>query len=306
MKIKVTARAFSNNPVLREALRHDFPEAIFNESGERYQGDALIQYLQDADGAIIGLEKMTYDIMEQLPRLQIIAKYGVGLDNIDQVAARTLGKAIGWTGGVNKRSVAEQTLGCMLGLFRNLFFTGFSLKQGHWNKNGGTQLSGKTVGLVGCGEIGTEVVQLIHPFGCNVLICDILDKSDVVNTHQVTQVEFSDLLTQSDCISLHVPLTDTTFRMINQETLRHMKPHAFLINTSRGEVIDQAALKEALQQGIIAGAAIDVYESEPPDDLELLSLPNLLPTPHIGGNAQEAVEAMGHSAIRHLREFFNI
>ena len=120
----------------------------------------------------------------------------------------------------------------------------------------------------------------------------------------MTQVSLEQLLAEADVVSLHIPLTELTHFMVNDEFLQQMKPHAHLVNNSRGPVVNQQALKNALQQKTIAGAALDVYESEPPDDLEFLSLPNLMVTPHIGGNANEAVLAMGRSAIKHLKEYF--
>ena len=131
-----------------------------------------------------------------------------------------------------------------------------------------------------------------------------MDKSGVVDTYDVTQVSQEKLLAEADIISLHVPLTELTQSMVNKEFLQKMKTTAYLLNNSRGPVVKQQDLKNALQQNTIAGAALDVYESEPPDNLEFLALPNLMVTPHIGGNANEAVLAMGRSAIRHLKEFF--
>jgi D-3-phosphoglycerate dehydrogenase len=136
------------------------------------------------------------------------------------------------------------------------------------------------------------------------LICDILDKRGVVDTYGATQVSQEELLVEADIISLHVPLTELTKFMVNEDFLHKMKQTAYLINNSRGHVVNQQALKKALQKKTIAGTALDVYESEPPDDIEFLSLPNLMVTPHIGGNANEAVIAMGRSAIVHLKEFF--
>jgi len=219
-------------------------------------------------------------------------------------AAKELGIAVGWTEGVNKRSASEQALGLMLGLSRNLFFSSFPLKEGRWEKEGGAFLTGKTVGIIGCGHIGTDLIYLLQPFKCKVFICDILDKSGVVDTYGVTQVSQENLLAEADIISLHVPLTELTQSMVNKEFLQKMKPTAYLINNSRGPVVNQKTLKNALREKKIAGAALDVFESEPPDDLEFLALPNLMVTPHIGGNANEAVLAMGRSSIRHLKEFF--
>jgi phosphoglycerate dehydrogenase-like enzyme len=250
---------------------------------------------------ILGLEKMDRSVLAQLNNLKIVAKYGVGLDNLDVEAAKELGIAVGWTGGINKRSASEQALGFMLGLSRNLFFSSFPLKNGKWEKEGGRQLSGSCVGIIGCGHIGTDVIHLLQPYNCRILICDLLDKIGVANTYGASQVPLSKLLTEADVVSLHVPLTELTHYMVNEDFLKKMKHTVYLVNNSRGPVVKQEDLKMALTQNTIAGAALDVFESEPPEDLEFLALPNLMVTPHIGGNANEAVLAMGRSSINHLK-----
>ena len=303
-RIKVTSRSFSRHPILKQELLELFPYSEFNTDGPSTGLPEIVEFLQDTDGMILGLEQMDRKVLQKLNNLKIIAKYGVGIDNLDLNAAKELGIAVGCTYGVNKRSASEQALGFMLGLSRNLFFSSFILKQGMWEKEGGRLLSRSCVGIIGCGHIGTDVVHLLQPFNCRVLICDLLDKSGVVDAYGVTQVSLEKLLAEADIVSLHVPLTELTHFMVNDEFLQQMKPSAHLINNSRGLVVNQQVLKNALQQKTIAGAALDVYESEPPNDLEFLSLPNLMATPHIGGNANEAVLAMGRSAIRHLKEFF--
>ena len=303
-KIKVTSRSFSRHPVLKQELLELFPNSVFNADGPETGLPDIVEFLRDADGVILGLEQLNSTVLQQLKNLQIVAKYGVGLDNLDVDAAKELGIAVGWTGGVNKRSASEQALGFMLGLSRNLFFSAFSLKKGKWEKEGGRLLSGSCVGIIGCGHIGTDVVHLLQPFNCRILICDLLDKRGVVDAYGVTQVSLEKLLAEVDVLSLHVPLTELTHFMVNEKFLQKMKPTSYLINNSRGPVVNLQSLKKALQQKTIAGSALDVYESEPPDDLEFLALPNLMVTPHIGGSANEAVLAMGRSAISHIREYF--
>ena len=303
-RIKVTSRSFSRHPVLKLELLELFTNSVFNTDGPPTGLPNIAEFLKDADGVILGLEEMDHHVLQQLENVKIIAKYGVGLDNLDVSSAEKLGITIGWTGGVNKRSASEQALGFMLGLSRNLFFSSFPLKNGIWEKEGGAFLTGKTVGIIGCGHIGTDIIYLLQPFNCQILICDILDKSGVVDTYGATQVLQDELLAEADVISLHVPLTELTQGMVNEEFLQKMKPTAYLINNSRGPVVNQKALKNALQEKIIAGAALDVFESEPPDDIEFLDLPNLMVTPHIGGSANEAILAMGRSAISHLKRHF--
>jgi len=303
-KIKVTSRSFSRNPVLKNELLELFPNSVFNMDGPPVGLPDIVEFLSDADGVILGLEKLDYHTLKQLDNVQIISKYGVGLDNLDVDSALKLGIKVGWSGGVNKRSASEQALCFMLGLSRNIFFSSFYLKNGRWEKEGGSFLTGKTVGIIGCGYIGTDVIYLLQSFNCRILIYDILDKTEVVDTYSVKQVSMDQLLEESDIISLHVPFTDLTNSMVDEKFLRKMKSTAYLINNSRGPVVSQKALKSALQNQVIAGAALDVFETEPPDDIEFLSLPNLMVTPHIGGSANEAILAMGRSAIRHLTDYF--
>ena len=303
-KIAVTSISFGKTPTLRNELKQVFPNSYFNEKCRRFSEIELAEYLKNADAAIVGIEPINDQTLGRALNLKIISKYGVGLDNVNQVSLKERKIALGWTGGINRRSVSELTLCFMLGLCRNVFRSGNFLKQGKWEKEGGRQISGKTIGILGCGNIGSDVIQLLDPFKCPVLVCDLEDKSKFCHEKNAKQVNLESLIKSSDLISLHVPLTSLTRKMVNREFLSQMKSNAYLINTCRGEVVDQEALKNALINGKIAGAALDVYAEEPPTDVEFLSLPNLMGTPHIGGNAKEAVEAMGRSAIGHLVSFF--
>jgi phosphoglycerate dehydrogenase-like enzyme len=304
VKIRVSTVAFSTNTILVSELKKYFQDVIVNEKGVRIPENELVDFYKDAEGIIVGLEKITPEILDQLPNLKIIAKYGVGLDNIDIDACIKKNIKIGWTGGVNKRSVAEMALGFMLALSRNLYITSNQLKSGFWNKNGGLQFTGKTVGIIGVGNIGKELIEILTPFNCNILVNDLKELGEYPKA-KIQQVEKDLIFKESDFISIHTPLNNETKNLINIDVLNKMKNTSFLINTARGGIINEKDLKYALTNGIIAGAALDVYEVEPPYDLELLQLPNLICTPHTGGNASEAVLAMGMSSIEHLVKYFN-
>jgi len=302
--IKVTSPSFSKNPVLQHEISRRPYQVVLNTAGQRLEGKELARYLADADGAIVGLERVTDSLLRSCLRLRAIAKYGVGLDNLDLDACRRRNVFVGWTPGVNRRSVAEVTLGLILSLGHNLFSTSELLKKGTWNKDGGIQLSEKTVGIVGLGNIGKELVTLLAPFKCRVLANDITDLDEYARHNGITLASKKTIFGEADFVTLHLPLTDKTYHLISRRTLSQFRPETFLINTSRGNVVNQHALKEALQARKLAGAALDVYEQEPPSDLEFLTLPNLICTPHISGNAIEAVVAMGRSAIMHLDWYF--
>lgn len=304
MNISITSPSFSSNVILQREILTYFPKSTLNLLGTRFNKKELISYIKDADGVIVGLEVIDDEVLQACPNLKIISKYGVGLNNIDLEACKKRGIKIGWTGGVNRLSVAEMTLGYMLMFTRNLYTTSNQLKNGQWNKSGGFQLSGKTIGIVGVGHIGKELIRLLKPFNCEILVNDIIDQAKYYQENKLKEVSKEVLFKESDIVTIHTPLDNVTENLVTIDVLISMKPTAFLLNSARGGIVNERDLKYALKEGIIAGAAMDAYVEEPPTDKEFLSLPNLICTPHIGGNAKEAVEAMGLSAINHLREFF--
>jgi len=301
MNIVATSPSFSKNKTLQNEIYKYFPDAKLNLEGKRFNKEELIEFIKEADAVIVGLEPIDEEVLSRCPNLKVVSKYGVGLNNIDKVACQKRDIKIGWRGGVNRLSVAEMALGYMLMLSRKLYVTSNQLKNGTWNKDGGFQLSGKTVGIVGVGYIGKELVKLLKPFGCKILVNDIINQDEYYKKHNLIEVSKEELYKESDFISIHTPQDESTFNFITLNEMKMMKPTAYLLNTARGGLINEQDLKFALQNGIIAGAGIDAYIEEPPTDQEFLELPNLICTPHIGGNAKEAVEAMGMSAIENLK-----
>lgn len=305
MKIVVTSPSFSMNETLRGELKAAFADCVFNTEGRRLSGEDLLDFLKDADGVVIGLEDLNAGIIHSLPGLKIVSKFGVGVDNIDIECCEKVGIKIGWTPGVNRVSVAEMTLAFMIMLIRNIYTTSLQLKGGVWNKSGGSDLRGKTVGVIGVGNVGKEVCRLLKPFSCSILVNDIIDQAQFYRENDLIETSKEEIYRKADIVSIHTPLTDLTQNLINRDVLSMMKPSAYLVNSARGPVVNTADLKWALKNSIIAGAATDVYDEEPPQDREFIDLPNLICTPHIGGNSLESVLAMGRSAIGHLKEFFD-
>lgn len=306
MNITVTSPSFSSNKTLQQEIYKYFPKAKLNLDGKRFNKKDLIEYIKDADAIIVGLEPIDKEVLEQCPNLKIVSKYGVGLNNIDLEACKKRDITIGWTGGVNKLSVAEMTLGYMLMLCRNLFITSNELKNGIWNKSGGFQLSEKRIGIIGVGYIGKELIRLLKPFNCEILVNDIINQEQYYKENNLKEVSKEEIFKTCDIVTIHTPFDSTTDNLINKKVFETMKNGSFIINSARGGIINEDDLKYALLNNLIAGAAVDAYVEEPPSDKELLSLPNLICTPHIGGNSREAVEAMGLSAINHLKEFYNL
>lgn len=296
-RVAVTSRSFSRHPVLREELLKRYPDAVFNETGRALTGAELIDFLKGHEKAITALDRLDDATFAALPDLKIVAKYGVGLDMIDLAAMSRRGIRLGWTGGVNKRSVSELVIAATISLLRHLPTATREVENGIWRQPMGGHLSGRTVGIVGCGHIGKDLVVLLKAFGCALLAHDIRDFPAFYARHGVIATGLDDLLGRADVVTLHLPLDDSTRGIIDARRLGLMRKDAVLINAARGGLVDEAALKAALIGGRLAGAAVDAFASEPPDDMELLRLPNFLATPHIGGSAEEAVLAMGRAAI---------
>ncbi len=299
-RIAVASRSFSRNPVLRIELAEKYPDVTFSESAHVLQGAALVKLLRGHDRAIVGLERVDERVLSELPELKVISKYGVGLDRLDLDALARHGVKLAWTGGVNRRSVAELTLAFAIALLHRVPETSAGLRDGEFNPLVGRQLTGRVVGIIGCGFVGKDLVSLLAPFGCRVLAHDIRNYPDFYAAHGVEPVGCDQLLAEADIVTLHVPLDDSTRGMIGAPELARMRKGACLINAARGGLVDEPALVEALSSGHLAGAAFDVFQVEPDANPELLALPTFLGTPHIGGSTAEAQLAMGRAAIAGL------
>jgi phosphoglycerate dehydrogenase-like enzyme len=301
-RVAVCSRSFSRNPVLRSELLARYQQVTFNDGGIELRGDSLVEFLRGHDKAITALEDIDETVLARLPGLKVISKYGVGLDMIDMAAMRTYGKRLGWTGGVNRRSVSELVIAFAIAMLRHVPAAHREVLSGTWRQHVGGQLSGRAVGIIGCGHVGKDLVQLLRAFDCQILVNDIRDYPDFYTAHGVEVVNLEMLLARSDIVTIHVPLDESTRGMLDARRLAILKPTAVLINTARGGLIDEVALRQMLQDKRLAAAAFDVFAVEPPLDKELLGLPNFLVTPHIGGSAHEAILAMGRAAILGLDE----
>lgn len=297
-RVAVTSRSFSRHPVLRQELLARYPDTTFNDDGLSLCDDDLIAFLSGHNKAITALEPLTDEVFSSLPDLKVIGKYGVGFDMIDLSAMKKHGVALGWTGGVNRRSVAELVIAFAISLLRFVPQTNAEVRAGTWRQAVGRQLSDRTVGIVGCGHVGKDLAKILkHGFGCHVLVHDILGQTGFCRENKCEQVDLDNLVAASDIISLHLPLDNSTRNIFDAKLIARMPSGSILINTARGGLVDEAALKRALTDGPLAAAAFDVFAVEPPEDPTLLNLPNFMVTPHIGGSAEEAILAMGRAAI---------
>lgn len=299
-RVAVASRSFSKHAVLRAELSARYPGAAFNDAGASLKGEELVAFLSGFGKAVLALEVVDDALLARLPDLKVVSKFGVGVDSFDLAAMARRGVKLAWTPGTNSRSVAELALMSALALLRRIPEATAGLRAGKWTQPKGATLSGKTVGLVGLGAVGRDLVALLAPFGVRVLAHDPAPDRAFAEKHEVRLVALEEVLREADVVSLHLPLTPATRGTLDAARLAMMKPSAVLLNTARGGLIAEDALLDALDAGRLAGAALDVFSAEPPSDARLLAHPKLLATPHVGGSTEEAILAMGRAAIAGL------
>jgi D-3-phosphoglycerate dehydrogenase len=258
------------------------------------ESDKLLTTVNDCDVIVVrSRTKITKTVIDAAPNVKIIARVGVGLDNIDTSYAESKGIKVLNAAEAAMNAVSELVIGHMIALSRNIPKANDGIKSGRWLKKElvGVELRGKYLGIVGVGNIGRNLGRLARCFRMNLIGYDIIPiNQDYVREVGMIKTDLKTLLENSDFVTCHVPLTDKTRHLINSKTLSYMKPTAFLINTSRGEIIDEESLFSALNEKRIAGAALDVFEVEPPTNTNLLQLPNIICSPHIAAQTKEAQE----------------
>jgi D-3-phosphoglycerate dehydrogenase len=262
--------------------------------------------LSDADALIVrSATKVTRDLIEAAPRLRVIARAGTGVDNVDVQTATSRGIVVMNAPGANSLSVAELTMGLILSLARNIPAADASMKAGKWQKSkfAGSEIRAKTLGLVGLGRIGQEVAARAHAFEMAVIAHDPFISAELAASLGVVLVPLDDLCARADYISLHLPALPSTTHIFNAERFAKCKKRVRIINTARGELIEEGALADAIANGHVAGAGLDVFEQEPPKDWLLPSLPQVVATPHIAASTREAQEQVGTETAAALRDF---
>ena len=299
-KVAVCSRSFSAHPVLKKELKEKFKNVTFNETGISLKGNDLINFLEGHTLAITALESIDELLLSKLPDLKRIGKYGVGLDMIDISALEKYEVTLGYKKGVNKNAVAELTISFAILLLRECLQVNRKIKDGTFKQNRGRELGNVTFGILGCGNVGKRLVELLKPFKTKIIVNDIVDYKKFYRQHNITSLLLEDLLRESDILSIHVPLDDSTRNMLNEERLKLMKRGSFIINCARGNIVDEKVLLDLLNDNHISGAAFDVFSVEPPDNMSLINHKNFFCTSHIGGSTEESILAMGRAAISGL------
>lgn len=299
-RVLVTPTSFGkSDPRVRTELEAAVGEVIYNPLGQPLKSHQVQKLLPGCDGYIAGLDEIDAAALVSADRLRVIARYGVGVDSVDLAAAAERGIIVTNTPLANAVSVAELAIGLMLALARSIPDLVDETRAGRWPRKTGVALSGKTIGLVGLGAIGKRVATRLHAFDCRILAHDPAADVAFASAHGIELAPLDEVVHRADFLSLHVSLLPGTRGMVNAAFLEKMKRGAFLVNTARGELIDESALLQALQSGHLRGAALDAFSQEPPPaDHPLLKLPQVLVTPHAGAHTDDAMDSMGRGAIR--------
>jgi phosphoglycerate dehydrogenase-like enzyme len=308
--VAVASRSFSKNKGLVNALKAKYSNIILNDTGATLKGQNLINFLSPANKAIVGIEEISSEILQQLPKLKVISKYGVGINNLDIKAFKLREMKLGFTPGVNKQSVAELALTLTLLSLRKIHRNHTEIAEGIWSQEKGSELFRKTVGLLGFGNIGQKFASFLAPFDCKIIFFDekVFTNQELLHISKdlglkpdlIHQDELSAVLHHADILSIHLPLLPETEDIISTKELSLLKPSISIINTARGGIVNESALHAFLSSKPDSFAAFDVYAEEPAIENPLFELPNFFGTSHRSSLTQEGINAMGLAAIAGL------
>ena len=292
MKILVTPTSMCKNKDsdILKVLKKYADEIVFNPKDHPLSPEELIPLLDGVDGYIAGLDYITREVIEKAPAsLKIISRYGTGIERVDVKAAGEKGIIVSNTPGVNSESVADMAFGLLISIARSIPFLNGQVKAGKWPRTTGTELFGKTIGILGLGAIGKCVARRAKGFSMDILAYDPFFDKEFAEKNDIKESTFEETVVGSDFLTLHLPLADNTRNIINKKTIMQMKQGVIIINTSRGGLIDELAAYDAIKAGHIRGLGLDAFEKEPPEASPLFELDNVVVTPHAGAHTAEAV-----------------
>lgn len=300
-RILITPRSLTRDgdPAL-ELLRKAGHDLVLSSPGKTPDEEELLRLVPGCVGWIAGVEKITEKVLREARSLKVISRNGAGVDSIDLEACKRLGISVLRAEGANSRGVAELTIGLLLSLIRSIPSSSSLMKAGGWERRQGVELEGRTLGVVGCGKIGKLVARFALSLDMQVLGFDAYPDSSFAPSPRFRFTSRDDLLASSEFITLHSPYTAGEPPVINRASIASMKKGVYLINTARAGLVDDAAVLEALGQGLIAGYAVDAYDREPPAPSPLLSHEKVITTPHIGAFTAESVSRATRFAVESL------
>ena len=301
MRVLITPRSFGKNDTAPfMLLEKSGIEIVRNPRNEILKIPEIIHAAAGCDGIIIGVDPLSREVLETIPNLRAIAKYGVGVDNIDMNYCKEHQIKVSRTVGANSAAVADYAFSLILALARKIVEIDAGCRNGNWNKITTTDVTGKVLGLVGLGAIGKEMVKRAKGFSMKVLAFDVLWDDEYAKSEGITSASLEDICKQADFISLHVPLFPETKGIIGEKQLAMMKPDTFIINTARGGLIDDMALLHALKNGQIAGAGLDAFSEEPPENEDWYKMNNVLIGSHCAASTVGAANAMSIMAAENI------
>jgi phosphoglycerate dehydrogenase-like enzyme len=297
-KIAVTSRSFSNNSELVKLLRSRFKNVKLNSNGLTLKGASLIKFLNGIEGAIIGIEPISSEVISKLPSLKLISKYGVGTNNLDLDAIKKNNVTLSLSPGSNSQSVAEYALYLILLSLRKNFNNLEEISRNIWSQKKGRDLYGKKIGIIGYGNIGKKLTSILKPFNVEIMVFDKVKlKLNKTKQSYISQVPLNKLLKESDIISIHLPLLESTNDFLAKKEFAMMKRDVVLVNTARGGIVKEGDLYQFLKNNPEAFAAFDVFKKEPVFNSKLFKLPNFFASSHRASLTNEGIFNMGMAAI---------
>ena len=305
VSIAVCSRSVSKNISAVKILKKHFKKVKLNNTNKILKNDELHNFLNNVEGTIIGLEKVDKIFLDKCPKLKVIGKYGVGTNNIDFKELNKNKTKILLQPGINKRAVSEIVLNFIISSLRNTNNLINDVKSNKWPFTFGRLLTGKTVGIIGFGNIGSDLYKLLKPFGCKILVNDINKKNKFNSLYKIKNSNIKKLLVNSDIISIHIPLDKNNYFFFSKEKFNLLKKNVTLVNTSRGGIVDEKYLFKFLKSKTESNAFFDVMLNEPITNKKLLNLKNFYLTPHLAGSTTEIVEAASIDCAKKIVNFFN-
>ncbi|MCB6195548.1 phosphoglycerate dehydrogenase [Blautia marasmi] len=307
MKNNVLILADAKREYFREAERLLKAQGILYRFGDplKVKEKELADQAKEAQAVIAGSERWTRKVMEKCPELKVIVRCGTGYDGIDMAAASDLGIQVANTPGLNTYAVAEMALSMILTLKRRLLDYDRMVRNGEWEPVPASELRGKTIGLVGFGGVARQLARLLQPFQCRILAYDVYQDKEAAKKLNTAYTNLERVFRDSDVISLHLPLLDETKHLIDKKAFELMKPECIMVNTSRGGIVCTEDLINALDEGRIAGAALDVFEEEPlSDDSELCKSDRIILSPHVASATKETTEQMILVSVKEIIRYY--
>tara|TARA_B100000780_G_C21127007_1_gene457860 strand:+ start:3794 stop:4720 length:927 start_codon:yes stop_codon:yes gene_type:complete len=303
--LAICSRSVSRSKSALKILSSKFKEIKLNKSNKNLGDNNLINFVKDSEVIIVGIDKIDKKLLDHCPKLKLIGKYGVGTNNIDFNELKKRKIRILLQPGINKRAVSELTLAFMIMGLRDICKTTNEVKKSNWPFFAGEQLTNKKIGIIGCGNIGKDLIKLLKPFDCKINTHDIKPNYSYLKRNKLTNSSINFVLKNSDIISIHIPYNIQNHNIISNKKISLLKKDSLLINTSRGDIVDENFLYKFLKKNNRAMGIFDVMKVEPPNNKKLISLDNFILTSHIAGTTKSSLESASIDCAKKIINVIN-